>query len=259
MFCPCFARCLNNEACTGLNASLQQSALAGDTYKSAQCAAGYEGNLCGLCRTGYGTVKPFHCKKCLPKVATITLYALAALAMLVAVRVLSALALSDSGQDTAAAKPVDILKPLVLYAQWLLVVCQSMNNVPLPPSLALPLQAVTWFWRSASSSSLGLDCVLPRNASIPVPAQKVLFSLLAPVAMLCAFVWRAVVVVALLVDQASFAHVACGHWAQNQDARLLRELACVHGVYVSANLVACCVLVVCVRFTRRGSARAVCC
>jgi hypothetical protein len=105
--------------------------------------------------------------------------------MLVAVRVLSALALADSGQDTGAARPVDILKPLVLYAQWLLVVCQSMNNVPLPPSLALLLQAVSWFWSSASSSSLGLDCVLPRETSIPVPAQKLLFALLTPVVVLC--------------------------------------------------------------------------
>lgn len=159
--------------------------MAGYAYKSAQCAVGYEGNLCGLCRQGYGTVKPFVCKKCLSNAATITLYALAALVMLVAVLVLSALALADCGQDTGAAKPVDILKPLVLYAQWLLVVCQSMNNVPLPSSLALPLQAVSWFWSSASSSSLGLDCVLPRDASIPVPAQKVVFAVLTPVAILC--------------------------------------------------------------------------
>jgi hypothetical protein len=138
-----------------------------------------------LCRSGYGTVKPFVCKKCLSKGATITLYALAAVVMLVAVRVLSALALSDSGQDTGAAKPVDILKPLVLYAQWLMVVCQSMNNVPLPPSLAMPLQAVTWFWSSASASSLGLDCVLPRQASIPVPAQRVMFAILTPIGIVC--------------------------------------------------------------------------
>jgi hypothetical protein len=163
---------------------MQQPAVAGNTYKSAQCAAGYEGNLCGLCRQSYGTVKPFVCKKCLSRVATIALYALAAVVMLVAVRVLSALSLVDPGQDTAAATPVDILKPLVLYAQWLLVVCQSMNNVPLPPSLALPLQAVTWFWSSTSASSLGLDCVLPREANLPVPAQKVLFALLTPIAIL---------------------------------------------------------------------------
>lgn len=150
-----------------------------------QCAAGYEGNLCGLCRQGFGTVKPFVCKKCLPKSATIALYALAAVVMLVAVRVLSALALSDSGQDTGAAKPVDILKPLVLYAQWLMVVCQSMSNVPLPPSLAMPLQAVTWFWSSTSASSLGLDCVLPRQARIPVPSQRVMFAILTPIGILC--------------------------------------------------------------------------
>ena len=100
--CHFLARCLNAEACTGINASLQQSGTdqAGHGYKSAQCAAGYLGNLCGLCRRGYGTVKPFVCKKCLSPAATITLYAVAALVMLVAVRVLSALSLADSGQDT---------------------------------------------------------------------------------------------------------------------------------------------------------------
>jgi hypothetical protein len=103
----CDARCLNAEACIGINVSLQQPELASYAYKSAQCGAGYEGNLCGLCRQNYGTVKPFVCKKCLSKVATIALYALAAFVMLIAVRILSALSLADSGQDTGGAKPVD--------------------------------------------------------------------------------------------------------------------------------------------------------
>ena len=100
------------------------------------------------------------------------------------VRLLSALALADSGPVVPdQARPVDLCKPLVVYGQYLFIII-NINSVPYPATLSQPIQFVGWFWSSASSNSLGLDCVLPRNAALPVAMQKTLFSLLMPVAML---------------------------------------------------------------------------
>jgi len=185
---PVRPRCFNFEACPGgannTPARGQPANLAASDYKTIQCSTGYGGNLCSQCQPGYGTVKPFTCKACMKPAVTITLYTLAALVMLVAVRVLSALSLADSGRDaTDEAKPVDLVKPLVVYAQWLFVVV-NINGVPWPKTLSYPLQALGWFWSSASSNSLGLDCVLPRNIGTPIAVQKVLFGLLMPLAIL---------------------------------------------------------------------------
>ena len=97
---------------------------------------------------------------------------------------LSALALADSGPVAPdQARAVDICKPLVVYGQYLFIII-NINSVPYPATLSQPIQFVGWFWSSASSNSLGLDCVLPRTAALPVAMQKTLFSLLMPVAML---------------------------------------------------------------------------
>jgi hypothetical protein len=53
-----------------------------------------------------------------------------------------------------------------------------------PCHKATPLQALAWFWSSATSNSLGLDCVLPHSSRVPVAIQKVLFGLLMPLAIL---------------------------------------------------------------------------
>jgi hypothetical protein len=107
--------------------------------------------------------------------------------MLVVVRILSALALADSGPATTAtpqARPMDVVKPLVLYMQYLFIIT-SISGVPWPPPITVVVQALSFFWSSASANSLGLDCVLPRNAAVPVAIQKILFSLLMPVGILC--------------------------------------------------------------------------
>jgi hypothetical protein len=130
-------------------------------------------------------VKPFTCKKCFKPGVVITLYTLAAVVLLLAVRGLSALALAEAGRPVTAGQPraVDLTKPLVVYAQWLFIV-MNLSGVPWPASLSAPLQALAWFWSSASANSLGLDCVLPHNSRTPVAVQKALFGLLMPLAIL---------------------------------------------------------------------------
>lgn len=147
-----------------------------------------------MCTNGYGIVRPFVCRKCLKAAQTICLYALAALVMLVAVRILSALSLADPGPSAAnQVRPVDLCKPLVIYAQYLFIIF-SLNGVQWPVSLSYPLQALAWFWSSASSNSLGLDCILSRSSIVPVPVQKVVLGLCVPlvilfVLMVVEFLW----------------------------------------------------------------------
>jgi hypothetical protein len=79
---------------------------------------------------------------------------------------------------------MDFIKPLVLYAQYLFIIT-STNSIPWPAPITVVVQALSFFWSSASANSLGLDCVLPRHVTLPVAIQKTLFSLLMPVGILC--------------------------------------------------------------------------
>lgn len=185
---PSHCRCVNPEACPGgSNASLGDGR--SEDFKSSQCSIGYMGNLCAMCdwQRGYGTATEFTCRPCLQPSATIALYSIAALVMLVAVRVLTALVLADTGPSATApnqARPVDFVKPIVLYAQYLFIIT-SINGVPWPAPISVVMKALTFFWASASANSLGLDCVLPRYAALPLAIQKTLFSLLMPFGILC--------------------------------------------------------------------------
>jgi hypothetical protein len=116
--------------------------------------------------------------------ATIALYTAAAVLMLVAVRILSALAVADAGVASPdQARPCDLIKPLVLYAQYLFIIT-SINGVPWPQPISVVVQALSFFWSSTSSNGLGLDCVLRHSPALPLAIQKTLFSLLRPVTML---------------------------------------------------------------------------
>jgi hypothetical protein len=194
------------------------------------------GNLCAMCnmQRGYGTVKPFTCKPCLRPAATIALYSAAALLMLVVVRVLTALALADSGPVASAtnqARPIDVVKPVVLYAQYLFIIT-SINGISWPIFITVVVQALSFFWSSASANSLGLGCVLPRHAALPVAIQKTLFSLLMPLGIVC---------VLLLCDVVwSFVRSRCVVSRMGRAVRAAFSQPCrVHIVLVPAYLAAC--------------------
>jgi hypothetical protein len=86
-------RCLNSAACVG-GAALDATAsnrtagrrllalTAGADYKTAQCAEPYRGNVCGDCKPGWGKVRPFFCRKCMPAAAIVALYVVAAFVMI---------------------------------------------------------------------------------------------------------------------------------------------------------------------------------
>ena len=240
-------RCLNQEACPGeVNTSLLNHVQHNKPYKSSQCATGYMGNLCGQCdvQSGYGTVKLFTCKPCMKPAVTIALYSVAALVMLVAVRVLSALALADSGGVVAdQPRPCDLIKPLVLYAQYLFIIT-NINGVPWPKPISVVVQALSFFWSSTSSNSLGLDCVLRDTASLPVAMQKTLFSILMPMAML--LVLLTLDVVWSLRSQTSRRGMRWGSQALNTRDRFLSLCVCMSFLFLPTWLHAAFSLFTCV-------------
>jgi hypothetical protein len=78
-------RCFNPDACPGGTYQAQQAGTEHQDSNTRLCAPGYTGNLCAVCAPKYGTVKAFTCKPCMQPAATIALYTLAALVMLVVV------------------------------------------------------------------------------------------------------------------------------------------------------------------------------
>lgn len=64
----------------------------------------------------------------------------------------------------------------------------NLVGIPWPASLSYPMQVISGLWSSASGTSIGLDCVLPRTSAVPLGVQKVLLCLLTPAAILCILV-----------------------------------------------------------------------
>lgn len=151
------------------------------------CSAEYQGNLCAQCMPGYGLVRNFTCYKCLNGQVLIGLYIVAAVVMLCLMKLLCHLSLSDNQQALASGSELgaaEIIKFLVLYSQWLLLV-GSMHGVPWPEMVAVPLQALGWVWALGSPDSISIGCLLQTAATaVPLPVARLLFYLGMPVAML---------------------------------------------------------------------------
>lgn len=117
----------------------------------------------------------------------VALYVLAGVAMICLVKLLvhfTVVADRAPRPDVRKPVPVEMLKALVLHSQRLYIIC-SMVNIPWPPSLLVPMQALgaVWSLGSPSGSSIGLDCIL-HGGRLPVAIQGVLIALLAPLGIL---------------------------------------------------------------------------
>jgi len=121
------------------------------------------------------------------KVAIVALYVLGILGMTGLIKLLVVLSQALSGTARTCWKtplPVELLKIAVLHCQWLYIF-SNLVGIPWPATLVYPMQVIVGIWSSASGSSIGFECVLPHNSRIPLAIQKVLISLLTPVAILC--------------------------------------------------------------------------
>jgi hypothetical protein len=86
--------------------------------------------------------------------------------------------------NTSTLQVADLLRPLVLYMQFALILA-SVTGVQLPAPLAYPLQALAWSWSPAVPETLSIECILPHgsSSSIPVSIQRMLFYLAMPFVM----------------------------------------------------------------------------
>jgi hypothetical protein len=118
----------------------------------------------------------------------IILYMIAAVAMIGLVKLLVHLStsadLAVTRTDLLTPTPAELLRALVIHAQWLYII-SMMVGVPWPPSLQWPLQVVGGIWSSTSGSSIGFECILKGNKAAPVAIQKLLICLFTPAGVLC--------------------------------------------------------------------------
>ena len=199
-------RCFNPDACLGGDAAalhLQGTEGAANqtgarrllsntteqTYKTAQCAGPYQGNMCGQCKQGYGKVRPFFCRQCMSQGTILALYVTAGVIVTGLVKLLVHLTRSAdvavTRTDLLTPTPAELLRALVFHAQWLYII-SMMVGVPWPAILAWPLQVLGGIWSSTSGSSIGFDCILRGSKSAPVAVQKLLICLFTPFGVMCA-------------------------------------------------------------------------
>jgi hypothetical protein len=146
------------------------------------CSEGYLGNLCGSCDSGYGDTVPFQCEQCMPKWKTAPLYLSGWVAMFLLVSWTVHTTLGDSA-SAGVGRPSDYLKVLVRHLQYLLVVASL--PTPWPDALSAMFKALGWLFAASSGQAVSLSCLLSDTSSdLPLPIQKALLYLMAPLVML---------------------------------------------------------------------------
>jgi hypothetical protein len=129
--------------------------------------------------------------KCLPKGTVIGVYGIASLLMLLVHKLLSHSAMMQNqarsiqlsaAQQLQHMQPAELMRPLVLYLQYLLII--SSMNAEWPVPLAHSFHALAAAFAPASAQFLGVECLFSADGSIPLSMKVVLFNLFAPLALL---------------------------------------------------------------------------
>ena len=138
------------------------------SFQVAQCAKGYWGHLCGRCEEGFGAGKPFRCSKCYNRGVLLLMYIVACMLLLAVMKLVCWLTLKGPS-GAPAAQPSHVLRQLVLFAQYTLIIASVQAADSWPSSIAKPLEALAWLWAPASPHTLAPGC-LSRSASGGVAA-----------------------------------------------------------------------------------------
>jgi hypothetical protein len=167
-----------------------------------QCNKGFTGPLCGVCqRPKYGMQSPLWCVECLQsKGLQLGLYILVSFVSVVFVAYTVHATWRDNLEGTSGVKATDIIKALVLFVQYTVII--GAVAVPWPVlSVRRWFEAAGVVFGMASSQTVSLDCWLygyPISSRLPIAYQRQLVYFLAPV-----FVMLAVVALQWLVWAAS--------------------------------------------------------
>eukprot|EP00877_Chromochloris_zofingiensis_P008202 jgi/Chrzof1/3635/Cz13g03080.t1 len=169
-------RCPNPRACS-------QGRGTDKTRLDWQCAEGYTGNLCGKCVSNdtvtYGFNGGFKCGRCLGTGAMITLLVVS----LVFILLLNILTVHCTYQDNLQVVdksdvwPSDVIKILVLYLQYLIII----SSAPLkwPESLSKVFFAISWVFAAGNSQAVSLDCIYS-HLGLPLAIKRLLTYLIGP-------------------------------------------------------------------------------
>jgi hypothetical protein len=102
--------------------------------------------------------------------------------------VLSTSSLLSSTASSTATEPSSLLRALILFMQYQIIVASVGVNWPAP--LEVPMQGVAWVWSGASPETLAPDCLLRASSDSggSLAVKRVMFYVLAPLTMLCVLV-----------------------------------------------------------------------
>jgi hypothetical protein len=84
-------------------------------------------------------------------------------------------------RDPSKEQLSSLLRCLVLYCQWLMLV--GSLNINWPPPIAYMLTAMGYLWAPSNPETLSIDCLLTDGGYVPMAVQRVLFYVGVPVVM----------------------------------------------------------------------------
>eukprot|EP00877_Chromochloris_zofingiensis_P009217 jgi/Chrzof1/4549/Cz14g17250.t1 len=178
-------KCPNAHAC-------RQSSGAPNTTTDWQCTAGYSSNLCGKCSAAggvkYGTMGAFKCGVCPSKAAITALFVLSASILIILNFLTVHYTCRDNEQiqDKKEVWPTDVIKVLVLYLQYVVIVGSA--PVDWPRSLEAVFTGVSWVFAAGTSQVVSLDCMYEDTGPLPAAVKRVLTYLIGPFAVVVAMV-----------------------------------------------------------------------
>ena len=158
------------------------------------CAAGYTGNLCGVCEAGYGSDGSFACGKCMSVWAQWAAYACAVVVAVLLVAYTVHATWQDNQHGDQTVRPSDMLKLVILFLQYLVII--SSLSVPWPESLPYFFKFAKFIFGAFSGQIVSLDCLLSgmsHGTLTPAAVQGQLFFLIAPLGLLAAVLLLSVV------------------------------------------------------------------
>ena len=225
--CPANANCTGGDAIVSLAGFWHSHKYSSQLHRCPRpeaclyggiCAEGHTGNACGSCAPGYGSLSPFHCRKCLARGSIIAIYFGVTAAAFFLVSYLVHSTLEDNVQGVAASRPSDYLKLLIRHLQYLVII--GSLQIEWPAALTgIFAAAGAAFSAAGSAGVVSMECVLSDNSSVPVPVQKLLLQLGLPI----------VVMVAVLLVRGLVCAVSRG--ARQVPASVILVVSCLVGLF----------------------------
>lgn len=194
--CPAHARCTGGSLIEPVEGYWRSSAQSTEMHRcplytracgeGGRCKAGYQGNLCSACQLPlHGMVSPLKCRACLKPQAQLALYLLLSYVTALFIGITVHVTWADSAVDdaTGSVRSTDLIKVLVQFAQYMVIV--GTVSVPWPERINLQrwFQAVSSVFGAGSGHALSLDCWLAHyelSKTLPLAIQRQLVYFLAP-------------------------------------------------------------------------------